>query len=249
METIGRLNALLEVLRSSPRRVNKLFIDRDKHFGKIHEIVLEARRHKIPLVFVPRDKLAELDRNHQGAVALLSAKEFSTLDEILSSTGHPVLVLLDEVEDPQNLGAIMRSAEAAGADGIVLPERRSATMTDSVLSVSAGASEHLKVARVKNLAQTMDRLKDAGFWLVGAEKDGDGLFFEFDYTTSVGLVLGSEGRGLRTLIRQKCDRILSIPQRGRINSLNVASAASVFLFEIVRQRMARRPEKNEGEGR
>lgn len=249
METIGRLNALLEVLKSSPRRVNKVFVDRDKRFGKIHEVVLEVRRQKIPLVFVPRDKLAELDRNHQGAVALLSAKEFSSLEEILSSAPNPVLVLLDEVEDPQNLGAIMRSAEAAGADGVLLPERRSATLTDSVLSVSAGASEHLRVARVKNLAQTMDRLKESGFWLVGAEKDGQGLFYEFDYTTAVGLVFGSEGKGLRPLIRQKCDRVLSIPQRGRVNSLNVASAASVFLFEVVRQRLARELQKKEGEGR
>ena len=249
METIGRLNALIEVLTSSPRRVNKVFVDRDRRFGKIHEIVAEARRAKIPLVFVPRDKLAELDRNHQGAVALLSAKEFSSLDEILAANKNPVLVLLDEVEDPQNVGAIMRSAEAAGADGVVMPERRSTGLTDSVLSVSAGASEHLKVARVKNLAQAMDRLKEAGVWLVGAEKDGQGLFYEFDYTVPVGLVLGSEGKGLRPLIRRQCDRVLSIPQRGRVNSLNVAAAASVFLFEVVRQRMARELRQKKGEGR
>lgn len=249
METIGRLNALIEVLTSSPRRVNKVFVDRDRRFGKIHEIVAEARRAKIPLVFVPRDKLAELDRNHQGAVALLSAKEFSSLDEILAANKNPVLVLLDEVEDPQNVGAIMRSAEAAGADGVVMPERRSTGLTDSVLSVSAGASEHLKVARVKNLAQAMDRLKEAGVWLVGAEKDGQGLFYEFDYTVPVGLVLGSEGKGLRPLIRRQCDRVLSIPQRGRVNSLNVAAAASVFLFEVVRQRMTRELRQKKGEGR
>lgn len=249
METIGRLNALIEVLTSSPRRVNKVFVDRDRRFGKIYEIVAEARRAKIPLVFVPRDKLAELDRNHQGAVALLSAKEFSSLDEILAANKNPVLVLLDEVEDPQNVGAIMRSAEAAGADGVVMPERRSTGLTDSVLSVSAGASEHLKVARVKNLAQAMDRLKEAGVWLVGAEKDGQGLFYEFDYTVPVGLVLGSEGKGLRPLIRRQCDRVLSIPQRGRVNSLNVAAAASVFLFEVVRQRMTRELRQKKGEGR
>ncbi len=239
METVGRLNALLEVLRTSSQRVNKLFVDKDKHSPKIHEIVLEARRLKVPFVFVPREKLDELDRDNQGAVALLSAKEFSSVDEILASAREPFLVLLDEVEDPQNVGAIIRSAEAAGADGLVLPERRSATLTDSVLSVSAGASAHLKVARVKNLAQAMDRLKERGLWLIGAEKDGDALFYEFDYSGPVGLVFGSEGKGLRPLIRQKCDRVLSIPQRGRVNSLNVASAASVFLFEVVRQRLAR----------
>lgn len=246
MDTVSRLNALLEVVRSSPRRVNKIFVDRDKRYGKIHEIVTQARAQKIPLVFVPRDKLDELDRGHQGAVAFLSAKEYSTLEGILEAAANPFLVLLDEIEDPQNLGAILRSAEAAGVDGIILPERRSATLTDSVLSVSAGASAHLQVARVKNLAQSMDRLKERGVWLVGAERGGDGAFYEFDYTTATGLVFGSEGSGLRTLIRQKCDRILSIPQRGRVNSLNVASAASVFLFEVVRQRLAAERRGREG---
>ena len=246
MDTIGRLNALLEVLRSSPRRVNKLFIDRDKRSGKLHQIVAEARRQRIPFVFVPRDKLFELDPDNQGAVALLSAQEFAGLENILASARNPFLVLLDEVEDPQNLGAIIRSAEAAGADGIVLPERRSATLTDTVLAVSAGASAHLGVARIKNLAQTMDALKERGLWLIGAEKDGEGLFYEFDYTTPVGLVFGSEGKGLRRLIREKCDKVLSIPQRGRVNSLNVASAASVFLFEVVRQRLAKERKEKEG---
>jgi 23S rRNA (guanosine2251-2'-O)-methyltransferase len=239
MQTVGRLNALLEVVRSSPRRVNKIFVDRTRRSGKIHEIVLEARAQKIPLAFVPGDKLNELDRDHQGAVALLSLQEYSSLEAILAAAANPFLVLLDEVEDPQNLGAILRSAEAAGVDGVILPERRSASLTDSVLSVSAGASTYLKVARVKNLAQSMDRLKDQGLWLVGAEKDGEGAFYEFDYTTPTGLVFGSEGSGLRPLIRRKCDRILAIPQRGRVNSLNVASAASVFLFEVVRQRLAK----------
>ena len=133
----------------------------------------------------------------------------------------PFLVLLDEIEDPQNLGAILRSAEGAGADGVILPERRSAGLTDTVYEVSAGALEHLKVARVPNLAQTMADLKERGIWLVGAEGGGDGLFFEFDYTQPVGIVLGSEGKGLRPLIRKNCDRILSIPMRGKVNSLNV----------------------------
>jgi len=238
METIARLNALLEVLRTSPGRVNKVFVDRQMRFGKIGEIIAEAKRNKVPVVFVPRDKLADLDHHHQGAVALLSAKEFDTLEGILASSANAFLVMLDEIEDPQNVGAIMRSAEAAGSDGVIMPERRSAGLTETVLSVSAGASEHIKVARVKNLAQSMDLLKERGLWLVGAETDGDGFFYEFDYTTPIGLVFGSEGKGLRPLIRQKCDRVLAIPQRGAVNSLNVASAASVFLFEVVRQRMA-----------
>jgi len=172
-------------------------------------------------------------------VATLSPKEYVPLEQILTAAGPaPFLVLLDEIEDPQNLGAILRSAECAGADGIVIPERRSAGLTETVFEVSAGALEHLQVARVPNLAQTMEALKAAGVWLIGAEGEGDGLFYEFDYAQPVAVVLGSEGRGLRQLTRKKCDRILSIPMRGKVNSLNVAAAASVFFFEVARQRTA-----------
>jgi 23S rRNA (guanosine2251-2'-O)-methyltransferase len=139
------------------------------------------------------------------------------------------------------LGAILRCAECAGVDGVILPERRSAGLTEAVHEVSAGALEHLKVARVPNLVQTMERLKDRGIWLVGAEGGGEGGYWEFDYTQPLGLVLGSEGKGLRPLVRKTCDKVLSIPMRGKVTSLNVASAASVFLFEVVRQRFKHSP--------
>jgi 23S rRNA (guanosine2251-2'-O)-methyltransferase len=169
----------------------------------------------------------------------LAAKGYETVEDILARAGErPFLLLLDEVEDPQNLGAILRSAEGAGVDGVIIPERRSAGITDTVLTVSAGAAEHLRIARVANLARTMENLKKKGIWLVGAEKEGQGAWHEFDYTQPVGLVLGSEGKGLRALVRKTCDRVLSIPQMGRVNSLNVAAAAAVFLFEVVRQRAA-----------
>jgi 23S rRNA (guanosine2251-2'-O)-methyltransferase len=239
MEKVGRLNPILEILGGSPGRVNKVFVQKERGPHKLAEVIRLARSSGIPLVFVPRQRLDAMAQNHQGAIALLSPKDFSSVEDILSSSGKPFLVLLDGVEDPQNVGAIIRSAEGAGASGLILPERRSAGLTETVFEVSAGAAEHLKVARVINLAQTMEALKRQGLWLVGAEGDAPELWYEFNYTIPVGIVLGSEGRGLRRLIREKCDKILSIPLLGRVNSLNVAAAAAVFFFEVVRQRTPR----------
>jgi len=237
MDQINRINPVVEILKTSPRRVNKLFLQKEEGHRPLGTIIGLAKTHHIPYLFLPKQALDKMSPHHQGVVAVLSPKEYVSLDEILVSAGpSPFLVLLDEIEDPQNLGAILRSAEGSGADGVVLPERRSAGLTETVFEVSAGALEHLRVARVPNLAQTMEALKKRGFWLIGAESGGDGLFFEFDYTQPVGVVLGSEGSGLRPLIRKKCDLVLSIPMRGKVNSLNVASAASVFFFEVARQR-------------
>ncbi len=206
------------------------------------ELIQLAKAGHIPYLFVPKQKLDRLDQNHQGVVGLLTPKDYSSLDSILSSAKIPFLVLLDGIEDPQNLGAIIRTAEAAGADGIILPERRSVGLSEAVSLVSAGALEYLKVARVKNLARTIDDLKTRGVWLVGAEAGAEEFWYEFDYKQPVGLVLGSEGKGLRPLIRKKCDKILSIPLLGSITSLNVSAAASIFLYEVVRQRKNRENE-------
>ncbi len=236
MEKIDRLNPLLEVLQFSPQRVNKIFIQMERYQKKISEIIQQAKANKIPYVLVPKQKLDRLAMNHQGVVAFLSPKEFSSLDDILAGAEVPFLVLLDGVEDPQNLGAIIRTAAGAAVDGIILPERRSVGLTETVSKVSAGALEQMKIARVKNLASTMDDLKRQGLWLVGAEGGGKEYWYEFDYNLPLGIVLGSEGRGLRPLVRKKCDKILSIPLLGQLSSLNVAAAASVFIFEVVRQR-------------
>lgn len=236
MDRIGRLNPLIEVLKSSPNRINKILIQEGKKQKKIDEIIQLAKAKQIPFLFVPRQRLGNLDRNHQGAVALISPKEFSSLGDIFVSDRIPFLLLLDGIKDPQNLGAIIRTAEGAGVDGIILPERRSVGLSETVSLVSAGALEYLKVARVKNLARVMDDLRDRGIWLVGAEGGYKELWDEFDYKLPVGLVLGSEGKGLRPLIRKKCDKILSIPLLGRMTSLNVSAAASIFLYEVVRQR-------------
>jgi 23S rRNA (guanosine2251-2'-O)-methyltransferase len=239
MDKISRINPLLEILKSSPQRLNKIYLQKEGGRRPIGKIVSLAKAHHVPYLFVPKHALDSLAPHHQGIVALVAAREFDSLEAIFSAARVPFLVLLDEVEDPQNLGAILRSAEGAGVDGVVLPERRSAGLTEVVAQVSAGALEHLHVARVPNLAQTMDELKKKGLWLVGAEGGSGEYFYEFDYTQPVGLVFGSERKGLRPLIRKKCDKILSVPLRGKVKSLNVASAASVFLFEVARQRKGR----------
>ncbi len=239
MEKVGRLNPIIEALRADPGRIDKVIIQEERGHHKIAEVIRLAKEGGIPLHFVPRRKLDLMSPGHQGALLLMAAKRFSSLEDILASAGNPFLVLLDEIADPQNVGAILRSAEGAGADGIILPERRSAGITEAVIEVSAGAAEHLKIARVTNLARSMDELKKRGLWLVGAEGGQKECWTDFDYTVPVGIVLGSEGRGMRRLVREKCDKVLSIPLFGRINSLNVAAAAAVFFFEVARQRHPR----------
>lgn len=237
MEKIGRLNPLLEAIRHSPHRFSKLFVQKDTKKTKIAEIIKLARINHIPYTFVPQGKLDRLDKNHQGAIAFFTPKPYTSLESVLAASEIPFLVLLDGIEDPQNLGAIIRTAEGAGADGIIIPERRSVGLTKAVSTVSAGALEYIRVARVKNLARVMDDLKKRGVWFVGAEAGREEFWYEFDYTLPVGVVFGSEGRGLRPLIQKKCDKVLSLPLLGSMNSLNVASAASIFLFEVARQRM------------
>lgn len=236
MEKISRVQPILEILKANPRRVNKLFLSREMPRHRAQKIIQLARQAEVPIVLVPRQKLDALSQHHQGIVAMIAAKEFVSLESLLGRSKHPCLVFLDEVEDPQNLGAVIRSAEAAGASGLVLPERHSAGLTAAVYQASAGALEHLGVARVKNLVRALEEVKSRGLWVIGAEAEGDGLWYEFDYTQPVALVFGSEGRGLRPLVRRCCDRVLSIPLAGKTNSLNVAAAAAVFLFEVVRQR-------------
>ena len=236
MDRIERIHPILEALRSAPGRINKILISRDEARGRVGEIVRRARECRVPVCPVPKTKLDRLSPNHQGAVAFLAPKAFASLDDAVGAVSPPFLVLLDNVEDPRNLGAVIRSAECAGAGGVVLPERRSAGLTESAAVSSAGAWEHLPVARVVNLARTMDELRERGIWIVGCEGGAPEPWHAFDYTLPVAIVLGSEGRGLRPLVRAKCDKVLSIPMLGRIGSLNISAAAAVFLFEVVRQR-------------
>ncbi len=244
MPKISRINPVLETVKNSPSRISKLMVQRDPANKKIREILTLARARQVPIVYAPAKHLNRLDRRHQGLVAFVAQKEYVSLDEIQDLSGNPFFVLLDGIEDPQNLGALIRTAEGAGVDAIVLPERRSARLTDAVFSVSAGALEHINIVRVKNLSRTMEELKKQEIWLVGAEGGSGKMWHEFDYRVPVGLVLGSEGKGLHELIKKKCDVILSIPHFGKMNSLNVAAAGAVFMYEVVRQRGRISPARN-----
>jgi 23S rRNA (guanosine2251-2'-O)-methyltransferase len=226
----------LEAVRRSPERVNKILIQEGAAKSKIADIIHWAKKNHIPFFYVPPKKMKAVDRQHQGAIALIAAKPYASPDDILESTESPFVVLLDGIEDPQNLGAIIRTAEGAGVDGIFIPDRRSALLTETVASVAAGALEHVKVARVKNMVKAMEELKKRGVWLVGAEGGEGRLWFDFDYSVPVGLVFGSEDKGLRPLVKKNCDAVLSLPLFGEISSLNVAAAASIFMYEVIRQR-------------
>jgi len=239
MEKISRLNPLREALKVPSCRVQKILIQQDSSKKKFEDILLLAESRHIPLSFVSRQTLDRMAPHHQGIVAYVAEKQWSSFEEIVVSTEVPFFVLLDGLEDPHNLGAIIRTAEGAGVNGIFIPERRSVGITEAVSLVSAGAVEHVKISQVKNMARTMDELRKKDIWLVGAEGDSQRNWYEFDYTLPVGLVFGSEGKGLRPLIRNKCDDILSLPLYGQMASLNVAAAASIFLYEVVRQRKAK----------
>ncbi len=233
-------NAVRELLASG-RDIDKIYIQTGEREGSIRQLIGMAAERKIPLIEADKNKLYELSgtQAHQGIVALAAEVEYSTVEEILAyaaSRGEkPVVVFCDGVEDPHNLGAIMRSAECMGAHGIVLPKRRSVGLTPTVAKSSAGAIEHMRIARVINLSQTMEELKEKGMWFYAADMDGD-AYYNTDFTSSVGLVLGSEGEGVSALVKKCCDFVVSIPQYGQVNSMNVSCAAAVLLSEIARQR-------------
>jgi 23S rRNA (guanosine2251-2'-O)-methyltransferase len=221
------------------RPIERVVIARGRHGDRMEEIMRLARERNIPVRFEDRGALDRLagTRDHQGVLALAGARQAVTLDSILESAKRPgLIVLLDGVEDPHNLGAILRSALAAGADGVVIPERRSAGLTETVARSAAGALEHIQVARVINLARSMQEIKDAGYWLTGLDERAELPYTKADFRVPTGLVLGGEGSGLHELTRRRCDTIVSIPTQGPVRSLNVSVASGVVLFEVVRQR-------------
>ena len=232
-----------EALRSGARPLRRLVVvQTGRQFSELVEL---ARKAGVPVRIEPRQALDRLvpSGRHQGIVALAGAKAYVEPDEMLRAArdrNQPALVLLlDGVEDPHNLGAILRTAYCAGADGVVLPERRAAGITPVVEKASAGASEHLSVARVTNMNRALERLKEAGVWLVGLDERATQSFTEVDLTGPTGLVLGGEGKGLHEQVRAKCDFLVGIPTAGAIRSLNVSVAAGVVLYEAVRQRRAK----------
>src|SRR5215475_13837182 len=244
MDKLTGIHAVKEALQAG-RPIEHIFVAKGRQDTRAEDIVQLARPNGIPVRFEERAQLDRIagTRDHQGVVAIAAARAASTLNDILASAnkekGKPgLIVLLDGVEDPQNLGAIVRTSLAAGAHGVVIPERRAAGLTDTVARASAGALSHLPVAKVTNLARTMEELKEAGYWLVGLDEEGDREYTEVDFRLPVGIVMGGEGRGLHELTRKRCDFVVSLPTVGPVKSLNVSVAAGVVLFELVRQRKA-----------
>ncbi|HSY33832.1 MAG TPA: 23S rRNA (guanosine(2251)-2'-O)-methyltransferase RlmB [Verrucomicrobiae bacterium] len=243
IDRLTGINAVREALQAGSA-IDRVVIARGRQDTRTEEIVQLARGRGIAVRFEDRSQIDRLanTKDHQGVVALAAARAAGSLDDILAHAkagGHGgLIVLLDGVEDPHNLGAIIRTALAAGAQGVVIPERRAVGLTDTVARASAGALVHLPIARVTNLARTMEELKEAGYWLIGLDETADKTYTQVDYTSSVGIVLGGEGKGLHELTRKRCDFVVSLPTSGPVKSLNVSVAAGVVLFEALRQRAA-----------
>lgn len=240
MPVIYGVLPVLEAVRAGGRRIERIVIAEGAKHERMREIMEAARRAGLPVRREPRVALDRLtnNANHQGVIAVASAAGYADEQQLLSSiTPETMLILLDGVEDPHNLGAVIRTAECAGATAVIIPERRAAHLTDTVTKTSAGATEYLPIARVTNLASFIEQLKNHNVWVVGVEGDAEMSYTDYDYTGATALVFGSEGRGLHRLVRERCDVLVSIPMHGRITSLNVSVAVGVVLFEAVRQRL------------
>jgi 23S rRNA (guanosine2251-2'-O)-methyltransferase len=240
MNVIFGINSVAEALKSRGRAFEWVGVAKERNDLRLQKLIQDCRNAGIAVRFLPR---TELDRiahtaSNQGVVAVTSSKAYVDLDDVIAAKRgeHSLVIVLDGVEDPHNLGAILRTADASGADGVVIPERRAAGITGTVAKSSAGASAHLPVAKVTNIARTLEDLKSRGLWIVGLDERGKQSYDEVDYKMDCALVLGAEGKGLHDLVSRKCDFLVSIPMLGQVPSLNVSVAAGVVLFEIVKQR-------------
>lgn len=247
MSTVAGIQAVRETLRSSPKRVRKLVLRRGRADHRVRELISLARASGVPVYHESSEVLNRLAprAHHQGVVAEISDITWAGFEELLASVGSRALLLaLDHVEDPRNLGALARTAEGAGVQGIIVPHRGGAPPSAAAVTASAGALLHVPLARVTNLSAALERAKKAGIWVVGLQPRGGIPWFEFDYTVPVLIVVGSEGRGLRRRVAATCDAGVFLPQRGRVESLNVSVAAGIVLYEAVRQRVELSGETN-----
>ena len=235
-------NALTEALRAG-RTIDKVFIADGDTDRALQRLAAEAKEAGAVVVPVDRRKLDQMSftRSHQGVIALAAAHDYFTIDYILEEAAsrgeNALIVICDELSDPHNLGAIMRSAECAGAHGVIIPKRRSVGLTATVAKASAGAVEYMKVARVTNITNTINELKENGVWVFGTAAEGSVPMYKADLTGPAAIVIGNEGDGMSPLVRKNCDMLVHIPMKGRISSLNASAAASILLYEAVRQRL------------
>jgi 23S rRNA (guanosine2251-2'-O)-methyltransferase len=242
MSVLAGIHAVAEALKACPDRIERICIARGQGNPRVQEIIKEAQQKHVRISFEEKswlDRKAEGFR-HQGILCYAAEMDTYDSEEILDRSKFPgLLVVLDGVEDPHNLGAILRSAEAAGADGMFLPRHRSAGLSAAVVKASAGAASHAKVARVPNIAQLIESLKKRGFWVVGLDAASDLPIWKTDLTGPTVLILGNEGSGLHRLVREKCDFTVSLPIQGNVRSYNVSVAAGIALYEVLRQRAPR----------
>ncbi|OTW73060.1 23S rRNA (guanosine(2251)-2'-O)-methyltransferase RlmB [Bacillus thuringiensis serovar roskildiensis] len=236
---IGR-NPVIEALRSG-RDINKIWIAEGAAKGQVQIVLALAKENKIILQHAPKKKLDQLvEGNHQGVIAQVAAYQYAELEDLFKvaekRNEDPFFLILDEIEDPHNLGSIMRTADAAGAHGIIIPKRRAVGLTASVAKASTGAIEYIPVARVTNLSRTIDELKERGLWIAGTDAKGKTDYRNLDGTMPIGLVIGSEGKGMSRIIGEKCDFLITLPMVGKVTSLNASVAASLLMYEVYRKR-------------
>ena len=240
--TIEGRNAVLEAFKSG-KPVDKLFIQEGAGEGSINTILKEAKKAGAVTEYVPKERLDGMSKTgrHQGVIAIAAAYEYAEVEDILALAEQkgepPFVVVLDGIEDPHNLGAIIRTAHQAGAHGIIIPKRRAVGLTATVARTSAGALNYIPVAKVTNISQTIEELKEKGIWFACADMDGE-VMYKANLKGAMGLVIGNEGEGVSRLVKEKCDFTVSIPMKGQIDSLNASVAAGILCYEIVRQRMS-----------
>lgn len=238
-------NAVIELLKSD-RPVNKILIARGDRQGSINEIIKLAKQNKVIVTEVDRNKLDTYSetKHHQGVIAFVSPVEYKDVDYILNVAKEreeePFILIADEIEDPHNLGALIRSAETSGCHGVIIPKRRAASVTEIVTKVSVGATEYMPIARVNNINETIRELKEKGVWIVGTDGSADTLYYEQDLTGPIAIVVGSEGRGMNKLTMKSCDFLVKIPMMGKITSLNASVSGGIVMFEALKQRLTRK---------
>jgi 23S rRNA (guanosine2251-2'-O)-methyltransferase len=241
MEILYGLHPVEEALRSGNRRFDHVCVARernDRHDPRLQRVIDACRENGVRVRPESKDELTRLAKTtgHQGIVAIVRSREFLELEDLFEGPDPRLLLALDGVEDPQNLGALLRTADASGVDGVVLTERRAAPLSPVALKASAGAAEHVRIARVVNLVRALEQLKEKNIWCVGLDERGTSCYEEYDFTSNTVIVLGREGDGLHDLVRRTCDYLLKIPMAGRVSSLNVSAAGAVVMFEAARQR-------------
>ena len=240
MEVLYGLHPIEEAIRAGRNRLDYVLVSREPS-PRLAKLVELCKSAKVRVSFESKDQLTRIARTdaHQGAVAAVRQRQFLTVEDLLAARGrfdHKFFLALDGVEDPHNLGALLRSADGAGVDGVLLPERRSAPISGVVAKTSAGASEHVPIARVTNITRSLEQLKKASVWIVGLDERGTPDYFDFDFNLDCCLVLGAEGAGLHDLVKKTCDHLLRIPMSGSVSSLNVSVAGAVVMYEALRQR-------------